>query len=607
MMPKLTQPDRVVVIFFTIGLVLGTLVALFLPYGAGFDEPEHLARVIDISQNHLMPNRGGPKGNATLADKVLFDSSYQKNFIQVPAATIFDAGSQQTRLNNGEDPTLYGYRTRAVYSWVAYAPQALAARLVWGWANAPFLSGVVLVRLAGLALYLVLAGAAIWLFSGPRWVLATLALAPTNLLQAASINADGFSNGASLLFFSICLALLSQPQVKKPWAWLAGLVVAMLLVASAKPGIAIIFLFALPLFWQPGLHRHHKSSLLAGLLTAVLLSLFWVLSGVQNSHFTGGGSQNLSESLRLILKAPLAFGLEFARSLALSALGNLQESIAVFGYWAGEIHPLTAISYLLALACLLVAAQPPRGFTPRLRWLMLSVFAVSAVATLGMFFVANYHTIGHTDIGRNGRYLLPFVPYLWVPLAGLWQVGQPARRWLAGAATALLLFCALSVAAAFATTYYSYCDLSAYLGAQCKIPTYKNFDDDDVTLLAIGNSQIEFGFTTQCDELERIDLYLSGHSPASQVAVTLAQGSAAAGSLLWQGVLTPGNASYISILPPQPLPRLARVGLLIQNPAGEGDPLAVGLIKKQFPTTHLRVDGKDIDGHLHFRYFCAQP
>ena len=42
-------------IFLILGLLVGCLYCIVIPYGAGFDEEAHIVRIYDISGNNMLP------------------------------------------------------------------------------------------------------------------------------------------------------------------------------------------------------------------------------------------------------------------------------------------------------------------------------------------------------------------------------------------------------------------------------------------------------------------------------------------------------------------------------------------------------------------------
>ena len=70
--------------FLIAGLLVGLLYCVIVPYGAGFDEERHLARMYYMSEYHFLPNFPNPTIHEALADL-----SYQRRITQSPAFDMF--------------------------------------------------------------------------------------------------------------------------------------------------------------------------------------------------------------------------------------------------------------------------------------------------------------------------------------------------------------------------------------------------------------------------------------------------------------------------------------------------------------------------------------
>ena len=66
-------PANLLLVF---GLLFGIAFCIFIPYGAGFDEEQHLVRIFDIADFHFLPNRSAANGTASYSD--FYSLSYQR-------------------------------------------------------------------------------------------------------------------------------------------------------------------------------------------------------------------------------------------------------------------------------------------------------------------------------------------------------------------------------------------------------------------------------------------------------------------------------------------------------------------------------------------------
>ena len=71
-------------VFAVLGILIGGLYCLAIPYGAGFDEERHMVRIYDLSGGYILPNHNPPTFKATTTLKEFADLSYQRRFTQSP-------------------------------------------------------------------------------------------------------------------------------------------------------------------------------------------------------------------------------------------------------------------------------------------------------------------------------------------------------------------------------------------------------------------------------------------------------------------------------------------------------------------------------------------
>ena len=105
-------------IFMVLGLVFGVLFCVFVPYGAGFDEEQHVARIYDISGFHLLPNRNSPEGTISFNDFVSL--SYQRRYYQTPADNMFSPGIFLKQVNRSQ---MAAFPTRSIYPPISFLPR----------------------------------------------------------------------------------------------------------------------------------------------------------------------------------------------------------------------------------------------------------------------------------------------------------------------------------------------------------------------------------------------------------------------------------------------------------------------------------------------------
>ncbi|MDO9120401.1 MAG: hypothetical protein Q7U31_01360, partial [Anaerolineaceae bacterium] len=81
-----SSKNRFVNIILITGFCLGILFCIFIPYGAGFDEEQHMLRIYDLSGFNILPNQ--EPGNKTLGISEIFTLSYQRRYFQSSAIDL---------------------------------------------------------------------------------------------------------------------------------------------------------------------------------------------------------------------------------------------------------------------------------------------------------------------------------------------------------------------------------------------------------------------------------------------------------------------------------------------------------------------------------------
>lgn len=602
------DPARV---FLVLALLLGGVYSVIVPYGAGFDEEQHLVRIYDISGNYLLPNRNPPYYNSTVTYREFIDLSYQRRFVQSPASDTFRPEVWGRRLSRLEEDTLYSFETRSIYSPVIFFPQAALAKIFWRRLDLPILPTVMLMRFAGLMVYVAACYFAIRITPAGKWTLAALALAPMALYQASTLSADGFTNGVSILFIGLVLFVYGSgtpPASKWMWALMAG----SFLLGFAKPGTFLLLPLLLILPGERFASRRWIMLLLTGALLAIVFNIGWTALSIPNSNFSEGQSQGVSEKLGLILSAPGGFLVTFVRNLSSSLLPYYKDWVGVYGHWAGIVPASVYWSFTVLLAITVLMDVPTIRFDKRIRLYMAVLSLVSSLAVMGMFFVANYSPGAANILGRQGRYFIPFAPLLFVALSGWVQAPgswMKPLQWLAAGAFVLALgYYTLGLYA----VYYTDCGYATFTGGQCRIPVYKNLDKTGGRKIQLSaTSDIRQTFLAKCSGLEAVQVLVKAvpQSGGGSIHISLNDGTGVPLAAREIPVAEIRAGEYLTL--PLDLPtngrgiwyevRLEAVGL---NPLQE---FGIGSDWSDFYDGGLFVAGQPRQGDLLIRYFCPRP
>lgn len=589
--------------FLIIGGLLGSLLCVFIPYGAGFDEEHHLPRIYAIAYFRWLPN-DPPPGNPLFIPENLLFRSYQRNYLRAPAWEMFQP--EQLYEKRATD-YLGGFRTRSTYPPFLFLPQALVARrlwLAWDW---PVLPSIWLIRWVGMLMYLLLSACALRILPRGRWALVVLALSPMALFQAATLNMDGITNALAFVLVALCLRLRADAR---PWHWM-GLVLVLILLAVSKPGGSFAGLFLLILPWRT--LRPRWAGILLGLL--LLAGLFFNLFGwsdlIANHEVASDpGEMRVSQQANLILSQPFSFALAFAQVVLGSLPTLLMNWIASYGYWAGSIPWLVYLLYPLALLGALCSENEPTPSTshPVRTWAGLS-FAAALCATLLVYYALHY-TPGQTEVLRQGRYLIALMPMLLLVWSRRNRHISPMRL----SRLSLLALCLSLLAYGYGlyATYYSFCAHTAYTGQACRLPVYQNLDrDGSPTWQVNAAAPLLQTFRADCGPLQQVEIYIrqTAQQPNATLSIHL---STQSGQSLADQTLTANavqSGAYLS-LPIQPA--AGKVGetysLLLRSDAAAGDGFLVAISNgseaEAYPQAALVSPNLNPESDLLFRYYC---
>ncbi len=599
----LKQPAK---FFLIISLVLGTFYAIFVPYGAGFDEERHLSRIYYMSLGEMMPNFPKPRIN-----KEVFDLSYQRRYIQSPAFDMYTQEALSQPFSREEEAYQYGYKTQSIYSPVIFLPQALIGRLLWWKFNFSILLTIMLQRLVGVFIYAVGTYFAIRKLPFGKWTLALLALTPAALYQAATLNADGFTNAASFLFIAWVLAIYQDEKdgVQKSSVWM--LVFLMLWLGVAKPGAIILLPLLLLLVKHTFPSKGWVALLLAGALAAVVLNVGWWALAAQGSTFGGEGRQSIFGELSSLSANLFGFVAMVFQSLWLTAPSLLKGWVAGFGFGAGQV-PSLVYWFWLPVVFFAWGLEEKRIQLGRPVRIFLSVMAIlSFLGIYTMVFIPSRVYGGLTALAKHGRYLLPFAPLFFIGLAGIFVLEGKWRLPAARATFAFFLLAQVFYSIGIYTTYYTYCTYDSYTGDICSLPIYKNIEKEDAGFVLLADqNELTQSFTKSCGALESVDLYINQKADDLQGELLFSLFDEAE-NLLWDTTIPAeeiNNLDYLNI----PLDGLTESNLdlylmRLTTTGMPGEGLGFALTPTDFYPGELSVNGQPEDRDLLIHYVCTTP
>ena len=391
-----------------------------------------------------------------------------------------------------------------------FFPQAIIARYFWYKYSFPVIPVVILCRVIGLFIYLLGSYAALRLLPVGKWVFMALALSPMALFQAATLNADGFTNAASFLFIGMTLSIYADENATlRPWK-LWGIAGASILLGLAKPGTIIL----LPLLILFTLRKSRSKSLMltvwAGVILAVMITIGWNVAVLPGSHFTEGSSTGSSGGVALILSHPLDFIFTFIRGSLTTAWSYFKDWVGVYGYWVGQVPGIIYVLYPLALVGLLVIEPRYNHFSLKSRGILLAMFFIASAAILGLYYYTHYTPGDISSFGKQGRYFIFSAPLLYLAAAGWVSVNGKWKTRIQGIAIGLFLGVLGLYSYGLYATYYTYCGSSIYTFQSCVQPVYKNLDKSSPPVTLLNNiNPIRQSFVSVCGNVTSVQVQVA--------------------------------------------------------------------------------------------------
>jgi len=351
MKQKFLQPANLLLI---IGLIFGIAISVVAPFGTGFDEEPHLARVYDISGLNLLPNR-------SIYDKTIYFAefhslSYRRFFYRDQAAQMFTPQYFGVRANYD---SMAIESTMSIYPPLMFFPQAVVAGVGWRLLDMPIIPIAIILRIVTLLTYLMITWFAIRIIPAGKWVLLAVALLPTSLYQAATVNGDGYTNAVSFLFIAVVLARALQPGERQLKHWYIWLCVSIFLLGMAKPGAILLLPLILLLPRKVFDSRAQFSGMWA---VAILMTLFhavWILTSFTNTSLGADTPGMIFSSVFSQLGQYLG---AFWRSFLIYYKELFGSTIAAYGYWEGKVPGL--VYWLVGLALALSAFRGAQRLPP---------------------------------------------------------------------------------------------------------------------------------------------------------------------------------------------------------------------------------------------------
>lgn len=458
--------------------VFGLAACFLLPLSGGYDEETHLIRAWQMSDFQFLPNA---ETNGKMPFPAIYSElAYRRQVIVRAVEPGFWTKYKDLALD-AHDYVYDNVETRSVYSPPLLLPQAIVLRWLGRSGRLPALPVYYLCRIVGLLSYILLTWLAVRLIPFGKWILAFLAASPVMILQASTISADTISNGIAFLFIGGTLAIFKRQDLHwKEWATLAFLI---FILFWGK--INTVPLALLPfLLIRPTQFKMKHGYLLLLLLTIILFAVEvagWSLLAYSKLSTAPDGTDPAGQ-VKFILTHVFEFIAILGRDIQIHGFEYLQNGTAIYGfnYW-----PVPTWTYYLFGIGLISALFASEQIERRMRITLVSVFAISYLATITLMYLT-FNPVGQATIdGVQGRYFGTVMPLLFLAGAGL-----PSRKRILIPSLLPASLGALSVIVYIVGMYLSYhvpCGSQYYRTGLCYQPNYKNWAPDALYSAPINN------------------------------------------------------------------------------------------------------------------------
>lgn len=598
---KILRPHN---FFLIVVLLAGSANAIATPLGAGFDEDTHLARLWEIAQGELIPNRLLSQGDSFPA--AFLDVSYRQYKNMTPVSLDMWANLIKVEVDPAD---VVAHRTRSIYFPLLYLPQGLLMLLVLLVFDAPVAVLYYLTRLTCLALYAGLAYAGIRIIPFGKWLLTVLALAPMAVIQASIITPDAFDNGFAFLFIAwilYCSSLGGRSLSRREFTLTLAVVVLGCMLKPTTPLLLLILL----LIPRSALGERKRGWILAwtAVLAFLLFTIGWnVIMGITvgvNSPLPG---VDAAAQLRNALAFPGTFASAVWNTLTTQLPRYLIEWIGVTGYAAWQMPALIYVLYPALVLYTLLAEGSEVRLSPIKRSLLGLTFLASAAAIAAILYLG-FNPVGSMVIaGIQGRYFIGTAPLLLFALI-------PTRPLFRKSTVVIMSVSAMVlgvVVAASLLAYHVACGDSWFHRGLCYLPKYKNWGPARSPSLSVNRDQfLAQDFVPECDNLEVVRVW--SRTPASatgaQVGLSLldAETEEALAHSKLSLSLAPANG-WLEFAFPGIAASKKQHYLLKIEPLGATDEGGLAVVyyeTDEYFEGHAWLNGDDLDGDLVFQYGC---
>ena len=429
-------------VFLALALPIGLCyVFLSAPFNVP-DEHTHFFRVYHLSEGKLIAEKRGDATGAPLPASlgestfIYTQPIWQKHDGKIPPGLINATLSIPL---SPRDTVFTAFSNTALYPIVPYIPHTLGVG-IGRVLNVSPLHLLYIGRLFSFLTALVLLTFAFRLLPVLKPFFMLVVLTPTSMYQLASLSADSTTIAASILFIAMALRFAYGKDGELGWKSFGILLVLSIVISLSK---SAYFLLPLLIFIVPRA-KFSRENLHLPLRLAVVLSGWFALmiwaSMVGDIYSPAYSLEQIDPegAKNFILESPFRF-LWILIAVTARDFWYWIELFIGIQEWDIIVLPLwNIILYAgLLLASLVVIKRDAAAIEAKTKW----IGALVGWATLGVVMTAVYISwmpVGSLDLNAmQGRYLVPFLPLMLIPFAGLVRISREMHSYVSYAAFTL--------------------------------------------------------------------------------------------------------------------------------------------------------------------------
>lgn len=404
--------------FLKIALIAGVGFLFLTPPMQVADEPAHFLKSFQLSELTVIGTKSGglaggflPKSLHQVINLTIqglpFNPQARVDRKQLLTASKIPLEPDKREMAHFPNPVLYApipYLPQAVGLWVG--------RLM----GANPLAAFYLARLANLLLATLLIYLAVKITPTFKWSLLLLGLTPIVCFQRSSLSCDAFIHAGSLLFFAGILRMASSASNAmkiRLKALVFSLGVALTLCKQAYGVILFAFLLV-PRSHFPSQRAYWKyfGSLLG---VSFVLMLAWSIL-VRDLYVPTIAGNELGGQLKYVLAYPHRVLYIVAHHLWFNFFPLRDQFVGQLGWLDTSLPQWLRDTYMWVFVGLALFENSSLRFSLRQRILALNIFVWGCIGVASLIYLTGMPVGAQGLAGIQGRYLVPFLPFLLIVL-----------------------------------------------------------------------------------------------------------------------------------------------------------------------------------------------